>query len=313
MLQAGEMINAAGSFRYGAVNKSILVCGCGRSGTSIMGRFIASHKNVEYCFDPPLIHRIVYLTDKMEIADWREVFETYLYMDIFTNQCAGRNLNFNRNDISYVYNFKDEDEVVARCGILAKRSEIPRIFQNHVLCFKVTDALLIIDFLKKLYPSMKILIMCRNVNDTVASLVEQKWFSDEVLAVKCEDRVLPMRKEGRLSVPLWLKSQDVDSWIQSNETERATMYYIALNSRVLESKNSAIVVNYDHMVADPTKVCARMGCVLDLETGAKTESIVSHIRATPRDNRDILLKCRTDLRVKALQISEALKSIMKTI
>jgi len=286
------------------INQSILICGCGRSGTSIMGTLIASHKNVEYCFDPPLIHKLIYLTNNIAPQIWRELLETSLYSDYFIGQIAGRNLNFNKYDLSYILNYKEENEINERLSNKAKRSEIEKKAQGHTLCFKVTDALLQIKFFKSLYPDINIIVMFRNAYDTIYSIVNQRWFSDETISKINIDKTQPMKIYKGIHVPLWVKEEEKDIWIASNEIERAAMYYIALNSILLKNMDLAITINYDLFIKNPFEAAKELGKILNIEQGQKTENIIKSIKPLSKHPADLIKKCRNSLCEQAKNLSD---------
>jgi hypothetical protein len=96
------------------VNNSILITGSARSGTSIMGKIIHSLKNVEYVFEPPTLVSLFSVIHEMDEKHWSLLFQTYLYEEFLINAIAGRNLNFNTNDDSCIYNTKPRNEIEER-------------------------------------------------------------------------------------------------------------------------------------------------------------------------------------------------------
>lgn len=293
------------------INNCIFICGCGRSGTSIMGSLIASHKNVQYCYDPPLLHRLIYFTRNLNSEGWQELFESYLYTDVFMGAIAGRNLNFNRYDQSYVLHYKSKEEIESRLDRVARRAELADEAKKHTLCVKVTDALLQIKYIKTLYPGMRFIVMCRNANDTITSIVKQGWFSDKSISNTLADNALPMRIYQGVNVALWVEDEEVDFWVAATEIERATMYYVKLNSILLENMRLAIVVNYDKFVKCPQYVAKMLRKVLKLEEGEKTKDIIETITDNRKQIEYKLLSVSGELRDRAEAISSQLDSLIE--
>ena len=50
---------------FESINESILISGCGRSGTTIVGKLLHSFDNVDYFFEPPLTYTILPLLGKI--------------------------------------------------------------------------------------------------------------------------------------------------------------------------------------------------------------------------------------------------------
>ena len=49
--------------RAEVIGKSILIGGCGRSGTTILGKLIGSLEGIEYYFEPAFLHKFIYEAD----------------------------------------------------------------------------------------------------------------------------------------------------------------------------------------------------------------------------------------------------------
>ena len=271
-----------------------------------MGRLIASHKNVEYAFDPPLLHRLIYFTNILSREDWRALFESYLNSDIFMGAIAGRNLNFNRYDLSYVLHHKTQEEITARLERVARREILAEEAKSHTLCLKVTDALLQIEYIKSLYPGMRFIAMCRNANDTIRSVVKQGWFSDANIAKSSGDSTLPMLVYHDVNVPLWVDDESKDSWVTATEVERAAMYYIRLTSVLLEKRHLAIIVNYDNFVKSPRSVSEKLREVLKLHEGEKTERVIGSVMRDRSHVADGLAELSDTLRDRAESIASEL-------
>lgn len=290
------------------LNRGIFICGCGRSGTSLMSRLIATHERVELCFEPPLIHRLIYFSKMLKPESWGELFEAYIFTDAFMGAVAGRNLNFNRHDQSYVLALKSKEEVEARLSRVARRADLAEEAAKRTLCVKVTDALLQIRTIKSLYPGMRFVVMCRNANDTIASVVGQGWFSDRSISDTAADNTLPMRIHRGLNVPLWVEDEEVDSWLSATEVERATLYYIKLNSMLLENMHLAVVVHYDKFVKRPQQVAGTLREVLALESSERTKDLIETI-TDERTHEYALRGVKSELRDRAEAISSQLEAL----
>lgn len=280
-----------------ALKKTILICGCGRSGTSILGRLVSSHKNIEYSFDSPLMHWLFGFLDQVDLNVWKKFASVYLYREVFLNALHGRNLNFNVNDLSCVYTYKDKKEIENRLRSMLSKTEIRLIESMHHLCFKVTDAVFHLKTVKAVFPEWRITAICRNAEDTVRSILNQGWFSDEFMKQSSLFETLPRKISGQHLLPTWIDEAEVDYWNGLSSIEKAAFYYLKANKSLLANMNIAVVVNYDWMVLNAFECVARIQKKHELIPVEKTNEVCESIK--PRASSahpDVLTSCRISLR-----------------
>jgi hypothetical protein len=231
------------------IDRSIWLCGCGRSGTSILSSLLASHQDVEYSFDPPIVHWLLSLSKQMEVVALEKVLKVYLYREVFRGALGGRYLNFNHTDLSSAYKFKSNEELCFRkdnslMSWLDKDKE--SLFR---LCIKVTDATFYLSTLREILPGISFIGTVRNPEDTIRSVYLKKWFARERVSSIVEYETLPFKVSPDSGpIPYWLHEEDVDLWLGANDWERAAIYCLRANTSLLDNSSWVSIINYDWFV-----------------------------------------------------------------
>ena len=105
----------------------IIISGCARSGTTILGKIISSFKNIEYSFEPPTIASLLALISTLPKKEWKFLYETYLYEELLLNSLAGRGINCNRADDSSIYKVKSEKIINDRLKNSLRKKDAEKI------------------------------------------------------------------------------------------------------------------------------------------------------------------------------------------
>ena len=172
-------------FLHGAgartANRSIFITGCGRSGTTILGKLIHSMKAVEYAYEPVMLLSLLPLIENMEASQFRLLFETYLYEELLMGQITGRAVNQNENDDSCVYHGKTRQEVATRLKTGWPKLKAAEQAENVRLAFKMPDLPGPLLKLVEYYPGIRPVLLQRRANPVIQSTLKKKWFADESL------------------------------------------------------------------------------------------------------------------------------------
>ena len=291
--------------------RSVLVCGCGRSGTSITSSLIASYRDFEYSFDPPVVHWILSLSKGLD-ADLAKLLEIYLYREVFRGALSSRYLNSNRLDLSSALRFKSKSEIDWRTKAPLDQSLSDEKENRHRLCVKVTDAAFKLPFIKHFLPGIAIVGVVRNPLDTVSSILDKCWFSDTGDEMSVYETI-PFRLEpSGLKIPLWLSDDDLDLWIGATEEERAVIYYLRSNFSLLAHLKSAVIINYDWFVENAYKCSNLLQDFLKVRQGDYTDQILQSVRPA-RDKKDahdlILANVRESLQDELLKARAKIATI----
>ena len=191
---------------YEKASKAIIITGTGRSGTSIVGQLIHSMSNVEYIFEPQFIMSLSCLIHKLAEKDWKLLYETYLYEDFLINALAARNLNFNKNDDSYIYYTKSFDEINERLLRINRKNLAHDLSANAVIAYKMLENIDKICKIKKYYPLTKVVVMLRCAEDTINSILQKKWFSGINI-------LYPYKKYMNQAITFFVSAEDEAYWL----------------------------------------------------------------------------------------------------
>tara|TARA_Y100000814_G_C12279158_1_gene384475 strand:- start:16 stop:915 length:900 start_codon:yes stop_codon:yes gene_type:complete len=264
-------------------NQSIVISGIARSGTSIIGRIIHSLKNVEYSFEPGTLFSLFPLIDILNKKYWMLLYETYLYEDFLMNSLAGRNLNYNNNELSFIYDVKSKKEINSRSSKANSKEELEIISDNHIIAYKMPDILIYFSQLKLYYPEHKFVITTRNPIDVINSLKEKSWFSDESLIGV--DEIFPQLVLGEDKAPFWINIENIKKWNNYNELDKCAYYYDYMMQKISLLSNKIFIINYDDLLNRTSDIVDHLCEYLNLEYGDKTDELISSVvkREKPRD------------------------------
>lgn len=256
------------------VGKSILITGVARSGTTIMGTLVHSLSGVELLFEPPLLYGLLPLLGKIDPKTWKFLYEVYLFEDFLADSLAGRRVNFNRNDDSGVQKVKSIQEVDARLDSRYRRLDLVREALNHRIAYKMPDILPQVAMLMDYYPDKKIVVMFREPDAVVQSLIDKHWFDWSIRSSSVMQG--PWRVLGNVDVPFWVPPAHIGTWQASTELQRAYLYWIWQNEALaLLDRSKFCLVDYDEFVLHPV---------------AEFQRVVGFLGATPTSITADLLK-----------------------
>jgi hypothetical protein len=267
---------------YEQCNRTVVVSGVARSGTTIMGKTLHSLDRVEYAFEPPMLVSLFPLITQLSEAHWKLLYETYLFEEFLVNALAGRALNCNVADDSSVYRVKPSDLIEQRLSVSLRKADADKQAEDSCLAFKVPDVLPLLGKLKAYYPGSRIVIMTRPAPAVFSSMLAKGWFCDETL--REQNLSWPNRVRDGVEIPYWVDPTDDHTWWEMDELHRIAYYYLT-NSRALAEIPGAIQVKYEDLLHSPEPTIRSLAERLELSWGAKTTEIVATIGRT-KSERD---------------------------
>lgn len=288
-------------------NSAIILSGSIRSGTTIMGKIISSLKGVEYIFESHLLLSLMILIKKIPKDSWCRLYEGYLYEEFLINALAGRNLNHNKNDYSYVLNSKDSKLVKQRLSKTWRKTELEKIADSAQIFCKLANATPYLPEVQKYYPKTKIVIMLRKPNDVFHSIKRMEWFTDKNL--KHTNRISPNIIYKGYHIPYFVKEKDWKYFIKSDEISRMAYYYNQVYGNLDKIKNG-IFIKYDDLIAAPEKEASRVAKKLNLSFESKTKKIINSVVLRDIDRSENLVDLLDDkLRKKVIKLESKIYKI----
>lgn len=258
------------------VNSAVLISGTGRSGTTILGKLIHSFERVEYLYEPPTLIALFSIIGQMPAWQWKFLYEAYLYEEFLVNAVCGRAINTNRADDSSIHAVKGEDDVAQRLGHSWRKSEAALAAADRVIAYKIPNIVPFIAPLLERYPATTLLIMKRGALETLHSLIEKKWFSDDN-----PNSALPwpFRERAGRRVPYWVADDDTAMWLELGELDRCAYYYIRM-SEAEASLAGRIEIRYAELLSQPHALAATLAERLGVRFGPRTEAVLASIKPT---------------------------------
>lgn len=251
-------------------NQAVVISGGARNGTTIVGKFVHSLKDVEYFFEPASINSLFPLINELPEDKWKLLYESGLYEEMLINAVTGRNLNCNLEDDSSIYKVKEREDIEQRQAKSFSKAEAKVAAASKTVAYKHPN---IVPYLPKLvsyYPGSKVILMRRNPSDAISSIILKQCFNDEDLLG------WPARLYKDKKIPFWVKESDVELWMELNETDRAGYYYIQMMQAYADVENK-LIIDYEQLVGQPQEVANKLSEFIQADITEKTKEIVSSI------------------------------------
>lgn len=258
------------------VSRAILITGLGRSGTTLVGRLIASCKFVEYAFEPPVLISLFSQLGKVPSDSWKLLFTTYLYEEVFVNGIAGRSINLNPNDDSSAWGTLGEKEVNRRLQRSWRKHEIESLLyttREVSVAYKIPSLVQYLPTFLELYPDARVLHVVRGLLPTIASFLSKGWFRED----DSSDLITafyPYSVFHSIRVPFWVKADHVEWWAEAKELERC-LYYYSLN--IHTNQKQVMRLAYEDLTRSPESTFEKLLRELNLEQGEETRSILQKV------------------------------------
>ncbi|MBF0170718.1 MAG: hypothetical protein HQK87_06485 [Nitrospinae bacterium] len=284
-----------------AANRSLVISGPARSGTTLIGAVIHSCERVEYVMEPPMLFALLPLVERLGEADFALLFETYVYEEMLMGHVTGRAFNFNDNDLSCVRRAKGEGDIARRMATAWRKETAAEAARDRIMAFKLPDITPFMAPLLERYPGMQGLVMARNANAVMNSVAKKNWLDDESLS----RRYLMWPTDATVTPPLpfWAGEELRDRWSGMGELERAGEYYLRVMEGI-EKLPRTLVVSYDALLASPAAVTGKMIGALGMTPGEKTADLIDTIRESPGERDDLVSQLPDGLRQRVGAISD---------
>ncbi len=252
------------------LNRSILVTGAPRSGTTLLGNLLHSCEGVEYVFEPKTVLPLLALMDSIPEADWRVLFETTLVAEGMMDRVAGRAINLNSYDDTYFLRAKSARNMVRRLGLSWSAIEAQQACKSRTLVWKSPEAGMWAQDLRRLYPGMRVVAIWRSEEEVVRSMMAKGWF-----AGRQEARWF----HGEGDQPFWWhrrRGTGLDKfWIDLDEEAKASILYESVWAGLGQGVH---ITNYPGLCQFPQMVFSALCTFLGLEPGPMTPGLLQGVR-----------------------------------
>lgn len=206
-------------------NRTIIITGVGRSGTTILGKLIGSMERTAYLFEPAIMkYCLPNCTTGFDIR----AFLGTLFEDYFLPIVQARALNYCTDDDSWIRHYWSGEQIVKAIS-LRRRSEAVEWARKSGLRFiiKTNELEMSCRDLNDVFPGVKVVHIIRNGNDVIHSALKKGWYTDGYMKESCLERV-------DRGTPLFIgfpESIERIRWIGYNQTTRIACVWRSLVTR----------------------------------------------------------------------------------
>lgn len=291
-IDSDDQIHMAADEAITSMSSSILITGSARSGTTMMGQLIGSCENIEYEFEPAALQDIISQSENMPHAVWKHIVASYMFNHVFLGLVSGRTINQNNNDDSSIFKIKPIEEINRKLNTSWRFKSLKEFSQTCRLCFKMPDIVPFLEKFEAAFPGLTMVVMKRNPVDSIASLLEKKWFDDEQAET---NPIWPYRVYRAKKVPYWVPLDECNDWIKRTPLEKSAIYYIK-SCQVYTQRSTIHIVDYDKIVAEPKRQIDAFLSRLDLKMTKQTQDLIKGISIRRKSDFRIFQMLPDDLR-----------------
>jgi hypothetical protein len=261
--------------------KQILITGLPRSGTTLLGNLLGSCDGVEYFFEPPLMNSILNnLAPCVDDNLWVQLYEDYRDYELLQESIAGRRLNFNSHDDTYVRNIIPGKEIDKRLGKSWRSHEIETRRINSVFCFKTPSLGKGIELLRNKYSDLKILVLIRDTPSVIKSIKIKGWFNESI-NTKIRDVIIYENQH----IPSIVPSHFHNKWSLMSEDEKIIIYMYS-QYKVIDDLKGLIFVDFNELISGERYFNTLIE-YLRVGPGEKTKILLSGLIRKPIIKQDI--------------------------
>ena len=245
----------------------IWITGCGRSGTTILGKILSTCKNVEYAFEPEFLFGLLPKIKKINKHSWLDIYNTYIIEELFYNLCTGRRINFKKHDWSYIGYSLSKKEINNKLKIDIGRGDFDNFLKKNkkLLIIKVPDLARSLNFFQKYYPKNKFIVTKRNTEPITRSILKRKWFRDT-------NNLSFIHQDPEVLGPKIYKR-----WKKLNEINKTKLYINTVNKNSEKLKNKYIF-SYEKLLRNPKKEIDKVCSFLNIKKTKKTLKIIKTVK-----------------------------------
>jgi hypothetical protein len=264
-------------------DKTVIITGVGRSGTTILGKIIGSMDPVFYLFEPAL-------TKYIASFPYSDIFCKILFEDYFLGLVHGRG-NMNPHDWSYAGNHEELDSIRYRRARLRRRSDALEWIQKNqpLWVIKNPEFTHLMEYAHTHFPGIRYLHILRNGLDVVRSSMERGWYTDKYCN---EDIVEQTYNFDDIRVPHFVSSpEDRVLWQKWDPITRAACAWRSLTEQGIKykhrNKDSVIQFRYKDFCKQPKRYSNYIADKLDLTITDLTKEHIGEVFNKPSDDLEI--------------------------
>jgi hypothetical protein len=289
-------------------NKTVIITGVGRSGTTILGKLVGSMSPSFYLFEPALMKYI-------SSFPYSDIFTRILFEDYFLAQIHGRG-NLNVSDWSYVGNYEPIGDVLSRQWTMTRRSDALEYIERKdpTWIIKTNEFAHLMAFANVHFPGARYIHIIRDGHSIIRSALERGWYTDKYCN---EDIVENTFDYNGVKVPHFIDSEeDRLLWGQYDQTTRIACAWRNLVEQALKFKHRnpdrVIQFRYEDLIKDPEKyinyISEKLGLCITVLCKKHIDSVKEHRSCNTKytNSMDRIFIIKQPERKKFLKLNEKL-------
>jgi hypothetical protein len=291
-----------------AAERAVIVCGSGRSGTSILSVLLASFAEAELCYEPTVLTALLAAEDRVDSSTFRLLWTSYVFPVVVLDSLAGRGLNLQRHDESSSFRTLDKLEIDVRLSRGWGLTDLLPRAARSVAVVKMPDVVGQVGRIRSEFPGTRLVVTGREPVRTLTSLITRNWFAD--LAGAPPATTSPVFIADGTRVPFWVEDASVDDFLSATPEDRAAMYYTWVTERSAEQAPNAVFADYQDLVEAPGVFVRKCAESLDMGFGSQTERLCSQISERPVPTGNLVLdRIRPQLLARCFDAWNTWKSV----
>ena len=285
-------------------NRTLIIYGCARSGTSILGNIVGSMQKAEYLFESPSLTALFAEIDNMPKRTAKNLFEMLVIEDFLLYSLSGRNMNMRRADDSSIFKTKPEDEINRRLSLDNLKRDIS--IKDYFVVAKIVS---FCNHIKKIQETFELsfpIYIYRNPENVIFSIKKKEWFTDRSISSGVLD--WPNNFDFEIPIPHWVPSEYFSEWSEMSEVDRIGLYYITQTSLELNHIKNLYVINYDDFLENTNDIIDNLVLNFELKPTKLTDNLCKQVRAQKSSSSIDLGKIREEFREKIVENYNKLES-----
>lgn len=263
----------------------ILITGVARSGTTILGKIIASLEGIDYEYEPWIFAQLPILEqqgliDSQYAAEMLRSFSA----ELFNQHLLGRAVNLRPSDDSRITRYQPEEELQYKWKHLHTREDVLNFARsrNRQMAVKMVNMQPFYPFLVKAFPKIRIIEIVRNGLDVGLSIEKKRWFSDHSLDhIESVSMKKEFKDKGRKKfIPWWVRNGDESRFREFSDFTRGIYCWRTLlekSSSIKSSNQNYLQIRYEDLVKNPEKLMRKTASFLKTKPGKLTSSILARV------------------------------------
>ena len=257
-------------------DRTLIITGVGRSGSTILSKLIGSMKPVFILFEPAIMKF-------MASFPYSDVFTRILFEDYFLNLVHGRG-NMNFNDWSCMTNYESYDTIVERQNTLRRRTDAIKYIKdnNPWWVIKTLEFGHLMDLAHAHLRGVKYIHIIRDGRQVIRSSMERGWYTDDF----CNNDIVEQTYWDELvRVPHFIEDpNDRWKWPSWNPVTRIACSWRHLITQAIRYKKknneTCFQFRYEDFIQDPEKyanyIAKKFNLTITTITARHIGDIISH-------------------------------------